>query len=624
MHPIVSSTSQGRAGRPESASVEPSAGPRRTTPVRLQLHAYPTVHLGARAVPLKLKHGLALLAHLSQARGPVGRTHLAGLLWPEGDAALVRGRLRRLVHQTHESVQAVLFEGDVDSLWLCAGWHSDMQETQAAMARLTALVSGVSAAASGPGLADFADRMARAAPQRLARLVEPLLVPQAAGWLEGFSLGSEAFDAWADQIRRSHAAALVRALEGAAAMALAHRGPQGAANPATELADHIADALLRLDPCHEAGHGTRMAARAARGDAAGVETAYFECARVLREELGVRPSAALEAAYARATAATAAAASTAAANATVRPAASRSITIVAPVAPAEPEIRLARTSHGHVAYADWGAHGSSHERPTIVVQWGIMSNLEVALDEPRARVVLDQLARRYRVVMIDRRGSGLAERVGVSPDASAGVEDIVATLDDLGVGRAWLFGSSVGGTLALEFALRQQERTAGLLLYGTSPVGRWREDWPWALPASRLDDWIAGFTDPARYHESLRQMAPSVADDPAVQRWYARLLRNSSTPHGTAALLRAYQAMDLRPRLGRVSVPTLVMQRRGDRIVPLAAGERLAQAIPGAHLQLLDGDDHFLWHGETATLLRTLQHFVNRHDVPPTAQKLAA
>jgi len=607
-------------------------------PVRLQLHAYPSVRIGDRPAPLKLKHALALLAHLSQARGPVGRAHLASLLWPEGDAALVRGRLRRLVHQTHETVQAVLFEGDADSLWLREGWHSDVQVTQSALVRLAAAAAVVPAAAPGSqpaGPAATSATLRALAAEPLARLVEPLLAPHAAGWLEGFSLGTEAFDDWVDQVRRGHAAALTRGLECAATMALGllatgqgmerrverldGRRDDGhvevhndrATDAASDLADRIADALLRLDPCHEAGHGTRMAARAARGDAAGVETAYFECARLLREELGVRPSAALEAAHARATAA-------------ARPAAARPLAIAAPAGPSQPEIRLARTPLGHVAYADWGTRGHDGERPTLVVQWGIMSNLEVALDEPRARMLLDRLAQRYRIVMLDRRGSGLAERVGVSPDAAAGVEDIVATLDDLGVGRAWLFGSSVGGTLALEFALRQRQRTAGLLLYGTSPVGRWREDWPWALPASRLDDWVAGFTDPARYDESLRRMAPSVADDPEVRRWYARLLRNSSTPHGAAVLLRAYQAMDLRPRLRLVDVPTLVMQRRGDRIVPLAAGERLAQAIPGARFQLLEGDDHFLWHGETATLLKALQRFVDRHTDTATAQQLAA
>jgi len=585
----------------------------RTPSLRLALHGYPSLGIDGRPVALKLRHALALLAYLSQAPGPMGRTHLAALLWPEGEPALVRGRLRRLVHQTHEALGLAVFEGDGDALWLRAGSTSDLQATQAAIAAVEALarpprapgVEGPAPSRAGTAQAteprDAAGRLAR-----VAHAAEPLLAPRAAGWLEGFSLGTEAFDAWVDQARRAHVDALARALETASRLALAAQG--------TALAERLAAALLRLDPCSEAGHAARMAACAARGDAAGVETAYFECARSLREELGVAPSAALESAYAGARAA-------AQLGGTVPPAGAAA----ARPGPA-PAIRHARTRLGHVAYADWGAGPGpdGEERPACLVLWGLMSNLEVALEEPRARALLDRLALRYRVVMLDRRGSGLAERVGVSPDAGTGVEDIVATLDALGLGRAWLFGSSVGGTLALEFALRQPARTAGLLLYGTSPVGRWHEDWPWALRASKLDDWIAGFTDPARYDESLRLMAPSVADDPEVRQWYARLLRNASTPHGAAALLRGYLAMDLRPRLAQVTAPTLVLQRHGDRIVPRPAGERLARAIPGARLQLLEGDDHFLWHGDTAVLEEAVHRFIDRHAEAPAACRLAA
>lgn len=582
-----------------------------TSPLHLALHGYPAVHLGGRPAALKLRHALALLACLSQAPGPVGRTHLAALLWPEGEPALVRGRLRRLVHQTHEALGQPVFEGDTDALWLPAARTSDLQATQAAIAAVEAL-------AREPGWIDAAERRERL--ERLARFVEPLLAPHAGGWLEGFSLGAEAFDAWVDQSRRAHVTALARALEAAARLALAATD--------TELADRIAVALLRLDPCSEAGHAARMAACAARGDAAGVETAWFDGVQALREEFGVAPSAALQGVYENACAAVQRARRARAADAAPeaapgnRPAGGAGLAIGSH---RTPEIRHARTRLGHVAYADWGAGLAADDRPACVVLWGLMSNLEVALEEPRARALLDRLAARYRVVMLDRRGSGLAERVGVSPDAATGVEDIVATLDALGIARAWLFGSSVGGTLALAFALRQPARTAGLLLFGTSPVGRWHEDWPWALRASKVDDWIAGFTDPARYDESLRLMAPSVADDPAVRQWYARLLRNSSTPHGAAALLRGYLAMDLRPRLPQVAVPTLVMQRRGDRIVPLPAGERLARAIPGARLQLLEGDDHFLWHGDTAPLEEAVQRFIDRHTETPAARcRLAA
>jgi DNA-binding SARP family transcriptional activator len=280
----------------------------------LQLHSYPALLLDGRRMPLKLKHAFALLALLSRARGPLGRAHLASLLWSEGASDTQRARLRRLVHQTQQLVQAALFEGDADSLALREGVTSDLQHTRAAMVRLSAALdgestitrrlalgmhatwSGSAGAATRPGVgvastATAGNPIANDA-TTLAALAQPLLAAHAATVLEGFTLGSEDFDAWLDQERRSHAAALTRTLQRLAAKALELRAP--------DLAEQAAWALLRLDGCNETAHRARLAARAMQGDAAGVETAYFECARALREELGLAPSAGLEAAYAQA------------------------------------------------------------------------------------------------------------------------------------------------------------------------------------------------------------------------------------------------------------------------------------------------------------------------------------
>jgi pimeloyl-ACP methyl ester carboxylesterase/DNA-binding SARP family transcriptional activator len=527
---------------------------------RLLLQDYPAIEIGGHRAPVALKFGLALLALLGERRAAIGRGALAAMLWPDAGASVGRARLRRLVHELHAVLGTAVIEATADTLRLAPVCAVDIDATRAAMA-----ATGRHAALDHDAL----------------RL---LAAPRAAGWLDGFTLGVEAFDDWAAAQRSVHQAALSRALETAAMQAFAQRDPAAA--------ETAAAALLRLEPCNEAAHGARMAARALCHDAAGVETAYFDCAQQLREEFGVRPSPALEAAYAEALG-------------------------QARAAPMQLAIAFAPTRHGQVAYAAWG-----RGRETIVVLWGLMSNLEVALDEPRARAMLDALARRYRVVMIDRRGTGLSERVGVVPDAATAAEDIAAVLDHLGIERAWLFGSSVGGTLAIDVALRQPQRTAGLLLWGTSPSGRWSPATPWALSDEGLEAWADRLTDPARYADSLRRFAPSMADDPWVRDWYARLLRNAGTRLGTVQMLRAYQALDLRPRLGEVRVPTLVLQRRGDRVVPPAAGRMLAAGIPGARLALLEGDDHFLWHGDGDAVLEAVQRFVGAVGLP--ARRLAA
>jgi pimeloyl-ACP methyl ester carboxylesterase/DNA-binding SARP family transcriptional activator len=530
--------------------------PARTLP-HLQLHGYPTVLVHGRVVPLKVKRALALLALLADAGQPLGRRVLAERLWPDADAATGRGRLRRLVHEMHGCVGSALVDADGDSLRLAAGVTSDLQATRAAIA----------AALKGDAAAEA---------------LAPLLAPGSEQWLGGFTLDDDACAEGFDERRREHRATLLRALERAAADAVARR--DGAA------AERLGARLLALEPCAEGGHVARMTARGLRGDEAGLETAYHEAAAVLRAELGVRPSARLEAAYADALALARA----------LRPALA---------------VEFVDTGAGEVAHVSWGRGPDA-----IVILWGLISNIEVALEEPRARAMLERLATRHRVVLLDRRGSGLSERVGVEPDAANAAIDINAVLDHLGIARAWLFGTSVGGTIALDYALRHPERTAGLVLYGTSARGARAADWPWAMRDEAFDDWIARLTDPACYAESLRSFAPSVADDPTMQHWYARLLRNAATRRSVVAGLRAYQAMDLRSRLAAIRAPTLVMQRRGDRIVPAPAARWLAQALPNAQLELMDGDDHFQWIGDADRVTDAVLRFAD----PRRSERLAA
>lgn len=529
----------------------------------LHLHTYPSVAVDGVALPLTARRGLALLALLAvpgEGDRRLGRQCLAEQLWPDVDPGTGRGRLRRLVHELNLAAGRPLVEGDSDALRLAEGIACDWHATRRAIA----------AAQRG---------------ELRRETVAALLADGAADLLAGFDLDADAFRAWLDERRREHVADLQRALERAADHAVA----QGDADQA----DALAARLLRLDPCSESGHAARMTACGLRGDEAGLETAYHDAAAQLRRELGVRPSARLEARYGEVTTQLRAR----------RPALS---------------VQFADTGAGEVAFVAWGDGPQ-----TIVIQWGLISNLEVALEEPRARAMLETLAQRHRVVLYDRRGTGLSERLGVVPDAASAARDLNAVLDRLGVERAWLFGTSVGGTLALDYALRHPERTAGLLLFGTSACGTWAPDWPWALREDAFDDWIARLSDPALGTDSLRRFAPSAADDPAVQRWFARLLRHAATRRSTVACLRAYQAMDLRARLGTLRVPALVMQRRGDRIVPTAAAHWLARAIPGARLELMDGEDHFHWVGDAGRVTGAVLGFTGARHAERRAERRA-
>lgn len=524
-----------------------------TTPrPRLRLLGHPALDTpGAAAVPLTLRHGAALLARLADAPEPLGRDALAAWLWPDATASTARARLRRLVHQMHEQLGVALVAAEGPTLSLADAVQVDLRDLRAAIAAQRA------AAMPAQATAALLDSGALAAP------------------LDGVALGTDTVDDWLAQLRRSHAAALAQGLEAALERAL-----DGADGAAQAPAGTLADTLLRLDACNETAHAARLALRARAGDAAGVEAAYHACAERLREELGVRPSASFEQAYARA---------------------------LAVLRSRHQEIRTVPADDGHVAYAAWGQGPQ-----TLVILWDLMSNLEIAFEEPRLQALLARLADRYRLVTLDRRGSGLSERLAADPGIDTAVQDVLAVLDHLGVAQAWLFGSAVGGTQSLAFALRHSDRLAGLLLWGTSPVGRWTEETPWGLRPEGFASWIGALTDPAALDRSLRLFAPSALGDTAFRRWYARMLRHASSPRGTEALMRAHMAVDLRGQLGAIRVPTLVMNRRGDRLTPPAAAQCIAAGIPGAELLLLDGDDHFPWIGDAAAVLAAVDGFIAR------------
>jgi pimeloyl-ACP methyl ester carboxylesterase len=408
--------------------------------------------------------------------------------------------------------------------------------------------------------------------------IDTVLAPEAALLLDGFEIDSDAFAEWLLAHRAEHERLLMRALQ-----RVAEHLAKGAD---TARAVDAAQRLIALDACSEGGHAALITALAHQGDMAAAEGAYFRCAEVLRAELGVRPSAMVEAAYAAAR---------------HEPA--------SPVLPQYlPRIRFAQTGAGAVAYSLYGDGPQ-----TLIMVPGLLSHLEVLLDEPRISRCLGELAERYRVVVMDRRGTGLSERVDVQPTLDAANEDITAVLDHLALDKAWIFGASVGGTIAMEFAAVAPQRVQGLLLYGASARGSWAHDYPWAMKPEAMAQWLnmlrAGWGEAT----SVAAFAPSAAEDPQVHAWWARMLRTAASQNGIEQILRAFHAMDVRHRLPAIHAPTLVMQREGDRIVREGAGRHIAAHIPGAALLMLPGQDHWWWHGDADAVLRATQRFVDEH-----------
>ena len=528
---------------------------RPSPPLELQVFGVPAVLVRGRETRLPLKRGIALLATLGLNMGPVPRAHLATLLWPDVDEALGRTRLRRLVYATEAALGVRVVASDDDCLSFVAG------AVEIDLLRFTRFAR----AAVSAGVFDGA--MAAEAREWTARARRPLL--------QGVAFGSDAFDDWLRAASMEHAHLLARLLE----RLVDELGRQGEFAPALELAH----ALVSLDETHEPSHVALMQLHSRQGQRAGVEAAYLRCAEVLRAEFGIRPSARTETAYLRMI------------EDVKRPASS-------PVA--RTGVRYAPGAQGAVA---WTAIG--HGDRTLVISPGFVCHIEIALEQPRFRAFVDALAERFQVILFDRRGVGLSERLGATSTPAALAADIAAILDHAEAPRAWLFGSSEGGLGAMRLAIDAPERVQGLCLFGSLARGSAAPDYPWALPAAAYDVWlqrlIAGWGGPV----GIETFAPSEQHDPALRAWWARLVRHAASPGGLETILGGLRDADLRDDLRRIAVPTLVLHRRGDRAVRFEAGEHLARHIPGAAWQPLDGDDHFWWCGDSASVTRAILAF---------------
>ena len=528
-----------------------------SSPPALELHVFgvPAVLASGRDMHLPLKRAVALLAYLAYDTGPVPRAHLATMLWPNANLTQSRTRLRRLVYTLEDALGRHVLSTDEDCLALIADSVEVDSLRFAEFARN---------AISGLTLDD--DTMAQAR-HWVVRARRPLL--------QGIVFESEVFDDWLKAVAIEHDHLLARLLERLIDV-LARRNDFASAL-------QLADELVALDAYREPSHVLLMQLHALQGHRAGFEAAYARCADVLRAEFGIRPGPHTERAYLRM---------------------SEDLARLSSNWSERPSVRFAKVGSSAVAYM---ALGTGDE--TLVLCPGFVFHIEIALEHPPVRAFLDALANRFRVILFDRRGVGLSERLRAASTPAAMAADISAILAHAGVQRAWLFGASEGGLGAMRLAIDHPERVAGLCLFGSLAKGSAAPEYPWALPAPAYDLWlqrlIAGWGGPV----GIETFAPSEKDDPALRAWWARLVRHAASPGGLAAVLGGLRDADLRADLHRIGVPTLVMHRRGDRAVHFQAGEHLAQNIPGAAWQPLEGVDHFWWCGDGASVVRAILEF---------------
>ena len=275
-----------------------------------------------------------------------------------------------------------------------------------------------------------------------------------------------------------------------------------------------------------------------------------------------------------------------------------------------PETRYARSGDLNIAYQVTG------EGPRdLVYVPGWVSNVELMWEEPAMARFLERLASFSRLVLFDKRGTGLSDRVSNDrlPTLEERMDDVRAVLDAVGSERAALFGHSEGGNMCVLFAATYPERTAALVTLGSFAKRRDPDDdYPWAPTAENREETAA---DVERNWGHLRPRdveyyAPSRVGDEQFVRNLEQYLRRGASPGAAAALLRMNSYIDVRDVLPTIQVPTLVLHRTGDHDVNVAEGRYLASKIPGAKFVELRGDDHWVSAGDTDAIADEIEEFL--------------
>lgn len=272
-----------------------------------------------------------------------------------------------------------------------------------------------------------------------------------------------------------------------------------------------------------------------------------------------------------------------------------------------PTISYARSGDAHIAYRTVG-----NGPMDLVVVPGWVSHLEAHWDDPLLAHFLERLTSFSRLILFDKRGTGLSDPVPLDrlPTLEQRMEDVRAVLDAVGSRTAALFGISEGGPMCALYAATYPERTAALVMSGCYAKWIRADDYPWAPTRAEHEAAFAAYEQGWGTPIGFKTVAPSVATVEHCRNWWARNLRQGASPGAGIALYRMNIEIDIRAVLPTIRVPTLVMHRKGDRLIDAANSRYLADRIPGARLRELEGVDHLPWFGDADALLDEVQEFL--------------
>ncbi len=272
-----------------------------------------------------------------------------------------------------------------------------------------------------------------------------------------------------------------------------------------------------------------------------------------------------------------------------------------------PETMYARSGDVNIAYQVIG------EAPIdLVFVMGWVSHLEYFWREPSFARFLMRLASFARLILFDKRGTGLSDRVPLNelPTLEQRMDDVRAVMDAVGSERAALCGVSEGGPMCSLFAATYPEKTLALVMMGTYAKRIRDDDYPWAPTTEQRQHFFEEMREQWGGPVGLEERAPSVAGDAKFREWWATYLRMGASPGAALALTQMNAEIDVRHVLPSVHVPTLVIHRTGDQCLKVEEGRYVAEHIPNAKYVELPGDDHLPFVGDQDAILDEVEEFL--------------
>lgn len=252
----------------------------------------------------------------------------------------------------------------------------------------------------------------------------------------------------------------------------------------------------------------------------------------------------------------------------------------------------------------------------LVMTPGYVSHLDLWWMLPETTRFMQRLASFSRLILYDKRGTGLSDPAPGLPAMDERMEDLHAVLDAVGSEHTALFGFSEGGALSMLYAATYPERTTALTLFGSFPRYPGPDYLPHLIPL--VEEVVATFDDIHEHWGEGRMLdlfAPDHADDIAMRESVGLYERLAASPAMANALLQGAMKMDVTHVLSSINCPTLVLHR-SEEAVPLEIARDMAGRIPGAQLRELPGTSHLPWLGETEPLLDSLEEFLTGAQVP--------